>query len=145
MMLKELGNSAEDSPPRREPILPRKISESEVASAARNFLMAETGSVCIVESEGNGPHVLSLPQVLITIAGIEKVIPTFRDLEVFLQLLARSATGERMNPYNSIWTGVTPVTALRNFTFVLLDNGRTGVLADAESRETLDCILAVPA
>ena len=72
--------------------------------------------------------------------GIEKIIPTFGDLEVFLQLLARSATGERMNPYNSIWTGVTPGDGPREFHVVLLDNGRTGVLADEESRATLDCI-----
>ena len=50
---------------------------------------------------------LTLPDTLISVVGIEKLIPTFRDLEVFLQLLPRSATGERMNPYNSIWTGVT--------------------------------------
>src|SRR5690242_2484026 len=83
---------------------------------------------------------LSLPDMLITLMGIEKVIPAFRDLEVFLQLLPRSATGERMNPYNSLWTGVTPDDGPQEFHVVLLDNGRTNVLADAESRETLDCI-----
>jgi len=72
--------------------------------------------------------------------GIEKVVPTFRDLEVFLQLLPRSATGERMNPYNSIWTGVTADDGPHEFHVVLLDNGRTTVLADEQSRETLDCI-----
>jgi L-lactate dehydrogenase complex protein LldF len=83
---------------------------------------------------------LSLPEVLISIVGVEKVIPRFEDLEVFLQLLPRSATGERMNPYNSIWTGVTPGDGPQAFHIVLLDNGRTEVLADPESRETLDCI-----
>jgi L-lactate dehydrogenase complex protein LldF len=78
--------------------------------------------------------------VLITLVGIEKVIPRFSDLEVFLQLLARSATGERMNPYNSIWTGTTAADGPREFHVVLLDNGRTDVLADKESRDTLDCI-----
>jgi L-lactate dehydrogenase complex protein LldF len=68
------------------------------------------------------------------------VIPRFDDLEVFLQLLPRSATGERMNPYNSIWTGVAAGDGPREFHVVLLDNGRTQVLADRESRETLDCI-----
>ena len=72
--------------------------------------------------------------------GVEKVVPTFDDLEVFLQFLPRSATGERMNPYNSIWTGVTDSDGPREFHVVLLDNNRTGVLADAEARETLDCI-----
>ena len=68
------------------------------------------------------------------------MIPTFQDLEVFLQTLPRSATGERMNPYNSIWTGVTPEDGPQEFHVVLLDNGRTKVLADREARETLDCI-----
>ena len=78
--------------------------------------------------------------MLISLVGIEKIVPTFGDLEVFLQLLARSATGERMNPYNSIWTGVTPGDGPEEFHVVLLDNGRTSVLADQESRATLACI-----
>ena len=68
------------------------------------------------------------------------MIPTFLDLEVFLQLLPLSATGERMNPYNSIWTGVTAQDGPEEFHVVLLDNGRANILADEESRETLDCI-----
>ena len=62
----------------------------------------------VVESEGNGRMCLTLPRTMITLAGIEKVLPRFQDLEVMLQVLARSATGERMNPYTSLWTGVTP-------------------------------------
>ena len=83
---------------------------------------------------------LTLPQTLITIMGIEKVIPTFTDLEVFLQLLPRSSTGERMNPYTSLWTGVTPGDGPQSFHLVLLDNGRTQVLADDVGRQTLHCI-----
>ena len=83
---------------------------------------------------------VSLPRVLISVVGIEKLIPKFEDLEVFLQLLPRSATGERMNPYNSIWTGITPGDGPEEFHVILLDNGRTKVLADAVARETLDCI-----
>jgi L-lactate dehydrogenase complex protein LldF len=83
---------------------------------------------------------LTLPDVLITMAGIEKAVPAFQDLEVFLQLLPRSATGERMNPYNSIWTGVTPGDGPQEFHVVLLDNGRSGIIADDESNETLHCI-----
>ena len=67
--------------------------------------MAETGTVVVVESEGNGRMCLTLPEVLITVMGIEKLVPTWRDLEVFLQLLPRSSTAERMNPYTSMWTG----------------------------------------
>ena len=72
-----------------------------------NFGVAETGTICIVESEGNGRMCTTLPPVLVSILGIEKLIPRFDDLEVFLQLLPRSSTGERMNPYTSLFTGVT--------------------------------------
>jgi L-lactate dehydrogenase complex protein LldF len=94
----------------------------------------------VVESEGNGRMCLTLPKLLVTLVGVEKIIPSFADLEVFLQLLPRSATGERMNPYNSIWTGARGGDGPNEFHVVLLDNGRTKVLADEESRETLDCI-----
>jgi L-lactate dehydrogenase complex protein LldF len=83
---------------------------------------------------------LTLPRVLITVMGIEKLVPTWQDLEVFLQLLPRSSTGERMNPYTSTWTGVTPGDGPQEFHLVLLDNGRTAVLADAEGRAALRCI-----
>jgi len=68
------------------------------------------------------------------------VIPTFRDLEVFLQLLPRSATGERMNPYNSLWAGVAPGDGPKEFHVILLDNGRTALLKNERERNTLDCI-----
>ena len=87
--------------------LREKFLRVKVGFSGANFAIADTGSVCVVESEGNGRMCVTLPRVLITLVGIEKVIPRFQDLEVFLQLLPRSATGERMNPYNSIWTGVT--------------------------------------
>jgi len=74
------------------------------------------------------------------VMGIEKVIPSWRDLEVFLQLLPRSSTGERMNPYTSLWTGVHPGDGPQAFHLVLLDNGRTSVLADEVGRDTLNCI-----
>ena len=81
--------------------------KTKVAISGANFAIAETGGLLVAESEGNGRMCLTLPETLISVVGIEKLIPTFRDLEVFLQLLPRSSTGERMNPYNSIWTGVT--------------------------------------
>jgi L-lactate dehydrogenase complex protein LldF len=83
---------------------------------------------------------VTLPRVLVTVMGIEKVLPRWRDLEVFLQLLPRSSTGERMNPYTSIWTGVTPQDGPAEFHLVLLDNGRTRVLADGVGRQALHCI-----
>jgi L-lactate dehydrogenase complex protein LldF len=72
--------------------------------------------------------------------GIEKVLPRHQDLEVFLQLLPRSSTGERMNPYTTLWTGVTPGDGPEEFHLVLLDNGRTAALADRIGREALHCI-----
>ncbi len=97
-----------------------------------NFLIAETGGVCVVESEGNGRMCLTLPGTLITVAGIDKVVPRYQDLEVLLQLLPRSATGERMNPYTSVWTGVHEGDGPRVFHVVLMDNARTEILADEE-------------
>ncbi|MEA2466308.1 MAG: L-lactate dehydrogenase complex protein LldF, partial [Thermoleophilaceae bacterium] len=96
--------------------------------------------VCVVESEGNGRFCTTLPDTLVTVMGIEKVLPEWRDLEVMLQLLPRSSTGERMNPYTSLWTGVRDGDGPREFHLVLLDNGRTDVLADSVGRQALHCI-----
>lgn len=140
MHLPELGNKPEDLTAAARHYLRKKFLSVNIGLCGANFLVAETGSVCIVESEGNGRMCLTLPDVLISLAGIEKIIPAFQDLEVFLQLLPRSATGERMNPYNSLWTGVRTGDGPKHFHVVLLDNGRTSVLADHEARETLHCI-----
>jgi L-lactate dehydrogenase complex protein LldF len=104
--------------------------------------VAETGTVCVVESEGNGRMCTTLPPVLVTLMGIEKVISTWRDFEVFMQLLPRSSTAERMNPYTSFWTGVSGGAGdgPREFHLVLMDNGRTDVLADEIGRQALNCI-----
>lgn len=120
--------------------LRHKMLNTKVAVSGANFAVAETGALAVVESEGNGRMCLTLPETLITVMGIEKVIPTWRDLEVFLQLLPRSATGERMNPYTSMWTGVHPGDGPREFHLVLLDNGRVNTLADEVGREALHCI-----
>ena len=88
-----------------------------MAVSGANFGVAETGTIGVVESEGNGRMCMTLPRVLVTMMGIEKVLPEWRDLEVFLQLLPRSSTAERMNPYTSLWTGVTPATARRSSTW----------------------------
>jgi L-lactate dehydrogenase complex protein LldF len=140
MGLSELGTEPEDLTAAARAWLRERFLRVKAGFSGANFAVAETGSVCVVESEGNGRMCVTLPEVLITMLGIEKIVPTFDDLEVFLQLLPRSATGERMNPYNSIWTGVTEGDGPREFHVVLLDNGRTKILADAASRETLHCI-----
>ncbi|AGA29940.1 LutB/LldF family L-lactate oxidation iron-sulfur protein [Singulisphaera acidiphila] len=120
--------------------LRKKFLETQVAVSGANFAVADTGTVCIVESEGNGRMCLTLPRVLISVMGIEKIVPRWDDFEVFLQLLPRSSTGERMNPYTSFWTGVTPGDGPEEFHLVLLDNGRTRVLADPVGRQALYCI-----
>ncbi len=120
--------------------LRRKFLSAKVAISGANFGVAETGTLAVVESEGNGRMCLTLPETLITIMGIEKLVPRWQDLEVFLQLLPRSSTGERMNPYTSMWTGVTPGDGPQEFHLILLDNGRTAVLADAGGRDALNCI-----
>ena len=111
-----------------------------MAISGANFGVAETGTLSVVESEGNGRMCLTLPETLITVMGIEKLVPTFEDLEVFLQLLPRSSTGERMNPYTSMWTGVTEGDGPQEFHLVLLDNGRSAVLSDPKGRSALHCI-----
>jgi L-lactate dehydrogenase complex protein LldF len=120
--------------------LREKFLRARVGVSGANFGVAETGTVVVVESEGNGRMCTTLPPVLVTVLGIEKLVPTFADLEVFLQLLPRSSTGERMNPYTSLWTGVTAGDGPQELHVVLLDNGRTRVLADEVGRQALHCI-----
>jgi L-lactate dehydrogenase complex protein LldF len=120
--------------------LRRKFLSAKVAISGANFAVAQSGTLAVVESEGNGRMCLTLPETLITIMGIEKLVPRWQDLEVFLQLLPRSSTGERMNPYTSMWTGVTPGDGPQEFHLILLDNGRTAVLADESGRDALNCI-----
>lgn len=120
--------------------LRKKFLSAKVAISGANFAAADTGTLSVVESEGNGRMCLTLPETLITVMGIEKIIPSFTDLEVYMQLLPRSATGERMNPYTSLWTGVTPGDGPQSVHMVLIDNGRTKALSDDIGRAALKCI-----
>ncbi len=120
--------------------LREKFLRARMAVSGANFAVAETGTLVVVESEGNGRMCLTLPDVLVSVVGIEKVVPTWEDLDVFLQLLPRSSTGERMNPYTSTWSGVTPGDGPQELHVVLLDNGRTRALADTVGRQALRCI-----
>jgi L-lactate dehydrogenase complex protein LldF len=120
--------------------LREKFLRARMAVSGANFAVADTGTLVVVESEGNGRMCLTLPEVLVSVVGIEKVVPTWADLDVFLQLLPRSSTGERMNPYTSMWTGVTPGDGPQEVHVVLLDNGRTRALADEVGRQALRCI-----
>jgi len=140
MQRPELSEQPEDLTAAARQYLRERFLRTKIGVSGANFIVAETGAVCVVESEGNGRMCVTMPELLITLVGIEKVVPTSRDLEVFLQLLPRSATGERMNPYNSIWTGVKAGDGPREFHVILLDNGRTKLLHDEMERETLQCI-----
>ena len=140
MGLKDLSDDPQALTAAARAYLRRKFLSVPTAISGANFLIAETGSVAVVESEGNGRMCLTLPRIMITLAGIEKVLPHFQDLKVMLQVLARSATGERMNPYTSLWTGVTPGDGPQCFHVVLLDNGRSSILARRTERQTLRCI-----
>jgi len=116
-----------------------KFLSARMGVSGANFAVAETGSVCVFESEGNGRMCTTLPEVLVSVMGVEKMIPSWRDMEVFLQLLPRSSTGERLNPYTSVWSGVAG-DGPREFHLVLLDNGRVRTLADEVGRQALRCI-----
>jgi L-lactate dehydrogenase complex protein LldF len=115
-----------------------------VAISGANAAVAETGTVAVVESEGNGRMCLTLPRTLITVMGIEKVLERWSDLATILTLLPRSSTGERMNPYTSLWTGIDrrggSADGPREFHLVLVDHGRTATLADPVGRDALRCI-----
>ncbi|MGO0575020.1 LutB/LldF family L-lactate oxidation iron-sulfur protein [Ornithinimicrobium panacihumi] len=133
-----------DDPPRLAEAarlhLREKFLRAKVAISGANFAIADTGTLVVVESEGNGRMCLTLPETLISVVGVEKVLPTFADLGTMLQLLPRSSTGERMNPYTSMWTGVTPGDGPQEVHVVLLDNGRSRVLEDELGRQALRCI-----
>jgi iron-sulfur cluster protein len=120
--------------------LRQKFLSARMGVSGANFAVAETGTVCVVESEGNGRMCTTLPEVLVTLMGVEKILSSWQDMEVFLQLLPRSSTGERMNPYTSFWTGVREGDGPREFHLVLIDNGRTNALADELGRQALRCI-----
>ena len=120
--------------------LREKFLRAKVAISGANFAVAETGTLAVVESEGNGRMCLTLPETLISVVGIEKVLPTWDDLAVMLELLPRSSTGERMNPYTSMWTGSSEADGPQDVHVVLVDNGRTRVLSDTVGREALRCI-----
>ncbi|MEX0769109.1 MAG: LutB/LldF family L-lactate oxidation iron-sulfur protein, partial [Balneolaceae bacterium] len=137
---RELTDNPEELAEAARMYLRKKFLNARVGISGGNFAIAETGTVAVVESEGNGRMCTTLPDTLISVLGIEKILPTWRDLEIFMQLLPRSSTAERMNPYNTFWTGVTEGDGPQEFHLVLLDNGRTRVLDDETGRQTLHCI-----
>jgi len=123
-------------------ILRRSFAEADLGISGVNFAVAETGSILILENEGNIRMTTSLPRVHLAVMGIEKVIPEFADLEVFLRLLPRSGTGQHLSSYQSILTGPVGPEAEgpRELHILLLDNGRSPMLDEPVTRQSLACI-----
>jgi L-lactate dehydrogenase complex protein LldF len=120
-----------------------KFLAAEMGISGANFLIAETGTVVMVTNEGNGRMCTTLPDLHVAIAGIDKVIPDWESLTVFLKLLARSATGQKISTYTQFITGPRRFeneNGPKDFHLVLLDNGRSNVLKDPVGREVFKCI-----
>lgn len=143
----KLGSAPTDSPEEltmiaRE-VLRRKYLEADVGITGANFAIAETGSISITENEGNARLTMSLPRVHIALIGIEKVLPSLEDLALFLPMLATMGTGQPLTGYNTILSGPRQegeTDGPEEMHVVLLDNGRTNLLADPEQRDALHCI-----
>jgi L-lactate dehydrogenase complex protein LldF len=143
----KLGLPREEEPEKQTMIARRILREkflaADIGVSGANFVVAETGAVVIVENEGNARLTTSAPKVHIAVAGIEKLIPRQADLGVFLNLLARTATGQPLSVYTNILSGprrTGEIDGPEEFHVIFLDNGRTRLLADREKRETLYCI-----
>ena len=124
-------------------VLRDKFFQADLGISGANFLVAETGTLVIITNEGNGRLCTSAPRIHIGITGMEKVIPSLQDLAVFLRLLPRSATGQVLTSYVSMITGPRrdgDEDGPEEFHLVLVDNGRTRLLADPDLRESLNCI-----
>ncbi len=123
--------------------LRKKFLTAEMGLSGVNFAVAETGTIVVVENEGNARLSMSVPPVHVAIMGIEKVIPRSRDLAVFLKLLTRSATGQKASSYTNFISGPRregECDGPSEFHLVLIDNGRSEILADPFYRQTLTCI-----
>ena len=147
LFAEKLGMERSDDPPRltaaARRVLRAKFLEAGMGISGANFVVAESGAVVLVENEGNIRLTTSLPRVHIAIAGIEKLIPRAADLAVFLKLLGRSATGQPLTSYTSFLAGARragEMSGPEEFYLLLVDNGRTRILADPEKRQTLYCI-----
>lgn len=123
-------------------VLREKFRHADMGITGANFAVAETGTVVLVTNEGNGRLTTTCPRVHVALMGIEKVIPRFRDLPVFIKLLARAATGQTLSVYTTIITGTrrpAEIDGAEEFHLVLLDNGRSKILS-TPFRESLQCI-----
>ncbi|MBI3680236.1 MAG: iron-sulfur cluster-binding protein [Acidobacteria bacterium] len=137
----------EEEPEKQAMIARRTLREKFLAAgigiSGANFLVADSGAVVLVENEGNVRLCTTAPRVHVAVAGLEKILPRAQDLAVFLKLLARSGTGQLLTVYTSFLSGPRrrgEVDGPEEFYVVLLDAGRTRLLADKEKRQSLFCI-----
>jgi len=120
-----------------------RYSKAEVGVSGGNFLIADIGAVAVTENEGNGVLSAAFPKIQIAIVGIEKIIPSFTDLDLFWPLLSTYGTGQNLTVYNTIYTGpkqAGEIDGPEEMYIILLDNGRTKLLAETEQRRALSCI-----
>jgi L-lactate dehydrogenase complex protein LldF len=123
--------------------LRKKYAEAKVGITGANFLLADVGAISVTENEGNARLTTTFPNIHIAIAGIEKVLPSIHDLSLFLPLLSTFGTGQNLTVYNTIFTGAAlpnEVDGPSEMYVILLDNGRSNLLAEAQQREALYCI-----
>jgi L-lactate dehydrogenase complex protein LldF len=124
-------------------VLREKFLTADIGITGANFAIAETGMISITENEGNARLTAALPKVMISLLGIEKILPRLEDLALFLPMLAVSGTGQPLTCYNTLYGGPRlpgEADGPEEFHVVLLDNRRTELLADAEQRDALHCI-----
>jgi len=124
-------------------ILREKYQQAEIGVTGANFIIADIGGIAITENEGNGRLSCSMPKTHIVVVGIEKVIPSMTDLALFWPLLATYGTGQRITSYNTIVTGPRQpgeTDGPEEMYVILMDNGRTNILANEKARESLYCI-----
>src|SRR6266404_6099849 len=123
--------------------LREKFCAADMGITGANFAIAETGTIVLLENEGNIRLSTTLPRIHVALMGLEKLVPTLADLAVFLKVLARSASGQKMSSYVSMITGprrTGETDGAEEFHLIILDNGRTRLLADEEMRESLYCL-----
>ena len=147
LFTRELGSAPTQNPEEltliARRVLRQKYITADIGFTGANFAIAETGMISITENEGNARLTAGLPKVMVTLMGIEKVLPRFEDLALFLPMLATIGTGQPLTCYNSMYGGPRQpgeIDGPDEFHVVLLDNRRTQLLADAEQRDSLHCI-----
>jgi L-lactate dehydrogenase complex protein LldF len=124
-------------------VLRKEFLEADIGVSGSNFAIAESGSIVMFTNEGNGRMVTTLPPVHVAFMGMERLLPSFEDLETFVNLLPRSATGQKITSYVSVINGARQegdLDGAQEFHVIIVDNGRTNILGDEEFQEVLNCI-----